>query len=56
MRSPGSTGPHVDTELLDFTRRLIAFRRAHPVFRRRRFLSGADHGDYCAGTHPRAPT
>jgi isoamylase len=30
-----------DKELLDFTRRLIAFRRAHPVFRRRRFLSGA---------------
>jgi glycogen operon protein len=33
----------VDTELLDYTRRLIAFRRAHPVFRRRRFLSGIDH-------------
>ncbi len=33
----------VDTELLDFTRRLIAFRQAHPVFRRRRFLSGIDH-------------
>jgi isoamylase len=30
-----------DTGLLDFTRRLIAFRRAHPVFRRRRFLAGA---------------
>ena len=30
-----------DNELLAFTRRLIALRRAHPVFRRRRFLSGA---------------
>jgi isoamylase len=27
-------------DLLDFTRRLIAMRRAHPVFRRRRFLRG----------------
>ena len=26
--------------LLDFTRRLISFRKLHPVFRRRRFLSG----------------
>jgi isoamylase len=33
---------HVDEELFGFTRRLIAFRRAHPVFRRRRFLSGVD--------------
>ena len=31
-----------DTELLDFTRRLIAFRKQHPVFRRRRFLAGAE--------------
>ena len=31
-----------DTELQDFTRRLIAFRKAHPVFRRRRFLAGAE--------------
>jgi glycogen operon protein len=31
-----------DTELQDFTRRLIALRKAHPVFRRRRFLSGAE--------------
>ena len=31
-----------DKELLDFTRRLIAFRREHPVFRRRRFLSGIE--------------
>jgi len=31
-----------DTQLLDFTRRLIALRRAHPVFRRSRFLAGAE--------------
>jgi len=31
-----------DTGLRDFTRQLIAFRKAHPVFRRRRFLSGAE--------------
>jgi glycogen operon protein len=31
-----------DTDLLEFTRRLIALRRAHPVFRRRRFLAGAE--------------
>ena len=31
-----------DTGLQDFTKRLIAFRRAHPVFRRRRFLAGAE--------------
>ncbi|MFC5949814.1 glycogen debranching protein GlgX [Pseudonocardia lutea] len=33
---------HVDEELLAFTRRVIALRRSHPVFRRRRFLSGVD--------------
>jgi isoamylase len=31
-----------DAGLQDFTRRLIAFRKAHPVFRRRRFLAGAE--------------
>jgi len=31
-----------DAGLLDFTRRLIALRRAHPVFRRSRFLAGAE--------------
>jgi isoamylase len=31
-----------DTGLLAFTRRLIALRLAHPVFRRRRFLAGAE--------------
>jgi isoamylase len=29
-----------DEDLLAYTRRLVAFRRAHPVFRRRRFLVG----------------
>jgi glycogen operon protein len=33
---------NADTALLEFTRNLIAFRRAHPVFRRRRFLAGAE--------------
>jgi isoamylase len=32
----------VDQDLLDFTTRLIATRRAHPVFRRNRFLAGAE--------------
>jgi isoamylase len=31
-----------DEELLAFTRRLIAFRKEHPVFRRRRFLGGTE--------------
>jgi isoamylase len=31
-----------DTGLLDFAKRLVAFRRSHPVFRRRRFLVGAE--------------
>jgi isoamylase len=30
----------IDDDLLDFTRRLIGLRRAHPVFRRRRFFEG----------------
>jgi isoamylase len=33
---------HTDNELLSFTKRLVALRRAHPVFRRRRFLAGAE--------------
>jgi glycogen operon protein len=33
---------HQDTGLLDFTKRLIALRKAHPVFRRSRFLAGAE--------------
>ncbi len=36
---------HVDGPLLEFTRRLVQFRRAHPVFRRRRWFQGrAIHG------------
>jgi glycogen operon protein len=31
-----------DTGLLEFTKRLIALRKAHPVFRRARFLAGAE--------------
>jgi isoamylase len=34
-----------DTGLLQFTRRLIALRQAHPVFRRNRFLAGAQASD-----------
>ncbi|MBX7266687.1 glycogen debranching protein GlgX [Micromonospora sp. Llam7] len=30
----------VDTELMDFTRRLVEFRRKHQVFQRRRFFTG----------------
>ena len=33
---------NTDTALKDFTANLIAFRRAHPVFRRRRFLTGIE--------------
>ncbi len=35
----------VDRQLLSFTTDLIALRRSHPVFRRRRFLTGAAAGD-----------
>jgi glycogen operon protein len=31
-----------DTELLEFTKLLVNFRRSHPVFRRRKFLIGAE--------------
>jgi glycogen operon protein len=31
-----------DTNLLEFTKQLIALRRAHPVFRRRRYLAGTE--------------
>ena len=31
-----------DGALLAFTKRLVAYRQAHPVFRRRRFLAGAE--------------
>ena len=35
----------VDKALIEFTTDLIALRRRHPVFRRRRFLTGAAAGD-----------
>jgi glycogen operon protein len=34
-----------DTGLLEFTKQLIALRKAHPVFRRNRFLAGAEAAD-----------
>jgi len=36
-----------DTDLLAYTKALLAFRRDHPVFRRRRFLSGAEASELC---------
>jgi len=33
---------HADMQLLEFTRRLIAFRSSHPVFRRRGWFKGRD--------------
>jgi len=39
---------HTDPDLLAFTKRLIAFRHAHPAFRRRRWFQGrAIHGADC---------
>ncbi|HET6985033.1 MAG TPA: glycogen debranching protein GlgX [Kribbella sp.] len=34
-----------DEQLTAFTKKLIALRRAHPVFRRRRFLTGVEAGE-----------
>jgi len=31
-----------DSDLLGFTKQLVALRQSHPVFRRRRFLAGAE--------------
>jgi glycogen operon protein len=39
---------HADEDLLEWTRRLIALRRDHPVFRRRRFFQGRP----LRGRHP----
>ncbi len=41
----------VDEALLDYTTRLIALRRAHPIFRRRRFFQGADVRGTSSGLH-----
>ncbi len=43
-----------DSDLLAFTRHLVAFRRSHPVFRRRRFLAGPRRPRW-AGSPRRAP-
>jgi glycogen operon protein len=37
---------HIDGELLAFTQRVIAFRKRHPVFRRRRFSTAKEMGWY----------
>src|SRR5262249_37779809 len=34
----------VDHDLLEWTKRLVALRRQHPVFRRREFLHGRENG------------
>ena len=44
-----------DAGLRDFTKRVIALRQEHPVFRRRRFLTGADAAElgwYSSSGHP----
>jgi isoamylase len=44
-----------DAGLRDFTKRVIALRQTHPVFRRRRFLTGADAAElgwYSCSGHP----
>jgi glycogen operon protein len=35
----------LDTDLLEFTKKLIRFRADHPVFRRRQWFSGGTHND-----------
>ena len=47
-----------DTELREYTRRLIALRRAHPVFRRQKYLTGAEAAElgwYSAAGTPVTP-
>ena len=44
-----------DTELLAFTRQLIAFLKAHPAFRRQRFLAGAAGAAELGWFTPAAP-
>jgi isoamylase len=45
----------VDGELLGFTRRLVAFRRAHPVLRRRRYHTPEDMNWFTAAGTPMTP-
>ncbi len=43
----------LDNDLLDWTRRLLALRRAHPAFHRRRFFQGRSvRGEHPAGVLP----
>ena len=44
-----------DQDLLAFTRQLVAFRKAHPVFRRSRFLAGRRGVRAAAGSRRPAP-
>ena len=62
-RSPGSTGRASATRAascIEFTRRLIALRKAHPVLRRARFLHGREVPRRASrtspGSRPRAPS
>ena len=57
-RSPGSTGTRGgDGELHEFTRRLIALRAEHPVFRRPRFFEGREvDGSGCPTCGGSGPT
>jgi isoamylase len=44
-----------DPALMDYTKGLIGFRQAHPVFRRRRFLAGAEASELQWSSHPAPP-
>ena len=59
-RSPGITGitTSASCEMLAFTKRVIALRQAHPVFRRRHFLRGeaTRHRERCPTRGGFAPT
>ena len=44
-----------DQDLLAFTRRLVALRKSHPVFRRGRFLVGAEASELLWFTPPGSP-
>ena len=46
--------PSADTALKDYTTKLIAYRRAHPAFRRRRSWPGPRRKS-CSGSPRRAP-
>jgi isoamylase len=46
---------HADKKFLDFCAELVAFRRRHPVFRRRRFFEGPPHLRYQIVRHRMVP-